>query len=84
MDMQDAPLVYELATEMPIRLLKLLFQSLEYCLLCVIVPFFWEARSQILDPLSYASLNRSFIEGFITLNTIIFIDMTRRDNNEIL
>ena len=39
MDMQDAPLVYELATEMPIRLLKLLVQSLQYCLLCVIVPF---------------------------------------------
>ena len=83
MDMQDAPLVYELATEMPIRLLKLLFQSLQYCLLCVIV-FFWEARSQILDPLSYASLNRSFIEDFIILNTITFTDMTKRDNNEIL
>ena len=45
---------------------------------------FWEARSQILDPLSYASLNRSFIEDFIILNIINFVDMATRGKDEVL
>ena len=30
---------------------------------------------------SQASLNRSFVEGFMTLNTITFADMARREKD---
>ena len=32
---------------------------------------------------SQASLNGSFIEGFMTLNTITFADIARRENDEV-
>jgi len=34
-----------------------------------------------MEKVSKASLNRSFMEGFITLNTTTFADMARREKN---
>ena len=40
--------------------------------------------SEVMHNRGKASLNGSFMEGFKTLNTIIFADMEKKENDEVL